>query len=50
VAAISGINYSWGRALDLTLFKAGARTGPPVPIPPDPPKPDRAPVNPYAQQ
>lgn len=38
VAAISGVNYSWGRWLDLTLFKAGPRTGPPVAIPPDPPK------------
>ncbi len=39
VATLSGVNYSWGRRLDLTLFRAGPRTGPPVPIPPDPPKP-----------
>jgi len=49
VGEVSGINYSWGRWLDLTLFRAGPMTGPPVPIPPDPPKSDRGPVNPYAQ-
>ncbi len=48
VGAISGVNYSWGRWLDLTLFKAGPRTGPPVPIPPDPPKPGET-NNPYVQ-
>ncbi len=48
VATISGVNYSWGRGLDLTLFKAGPRTGPPAPIPPDPPKPGET-SDPYVQ-